>query len=462
MLLLLTRVPGTRLPRLNFLGSLILITGFLALGTHITAFQARAFTQLPFSLSDESTDYEQSDSLDARHILPLDLLSSQHHTVLDTVTPFRFTFHFDITSPLGQFEAYGIDQLRTRVQEIHALAFIEDEVSLLGCVFEGAKNVILGPFKFLLGLLTDPAETMLSVPKGLWRVATRLQEMATGTRGSLEEGTGKELIGFSTVKRQIANAFGVDVYSSNDVLQDKLNSLSWAGFAGDTGLRLATFPIAGPAGAVITGTSLSTTIGDFVRDYAPEDLRQLNRGKLHAMAIDDALIDAFLTHPWYSPRHETLLVHALADMDGVLHRSRFLEVAMTAEFEEEALFFQRLAEMLRAYHQHVAPLTEIVVIDTHLIVGYTTEHHLTAMLPVSHLPWRQEVEQAAEAISTWGSSGHEVEQIEVWLTGTATPRAYIQLLGKGFTLREDAGERLQLTVLHQETASALAIRPNDD
>jgi len=197
--------------------------------------------------------------------------------------------------------------------------------------------------------------------------------------------------------------------------------------------------------AVITGTTLHTTIGDFVRDYAPEDLRQLNRGKLHAMAIDDGLIEAFLSHPWYSPRHETLLVHALADLEGVLHRNRFLEVAMMAEFEEEALFFQRLAEMFRAYHHEVVPLTEIVLVGTHLIVGYTKEQHITAMLPVAHLPWRQEMEQAAETLANWETPGHHVEQIDVWLTGTATPRAYIQLLARGFTLREQAQERLRLT-----------------
>ena len=419
-----------------------------------------AITPLPLSLSLENKDYEQSEPLDARDILPPDLLHSEYHTVMDTVTPFRLTFHFDITSPFGQFEAYGVDQLRTRIREIQALALIQDEVNNFLCLFEGAKNVILGPFKFLLGLVTDPAETILAVPKGLWRVATRIQEMATGTRGALEEGTGKELIGFSTVKRQIAKAFGVDVYSSNQVLQEKLDSLSWAGYAGDTGLRLATLPIVGPAGAVITGTSLSTTLGDFVRDYAPEDLRQFNRGTLHAMAIDDGLIEAFLTHPWYSPRHETMLVHALADMEGVLHRDRFLEVAMTAEFEEEALFFQRLAEMLRAYHHHIAPLVEIVVIGDRLIVGYTKERHLTAMLPVSHLPWRQEVEQAADTIATWNSPGHQVEQIDVWLAGTATPRAYIQLLAKGFTLRENARDRLHLLSSQQETAPASPVQPN--
>ena len=417
------------------------------LGVTFPTFETLAITPLPLSLTLESKEYEEPTVVDARDILPPDLLSSEHHTVLDSVTPFRFTFHFDITSPFGQFEAYGIDQLRDRIQEIHALALIEKEVNQVLCVVEGAKNVVLGPFKFLLGLLTDPADTLMAIPQGLWRVVSRIQEMTLGSRGELEEAHSKELIGFSTVKRKIASAYGVDVYTSNEVLQEKLNTLSWAGFAGDTSLRLATLPIAGPAGALITGTSLSTTMGDFLQDYAPEDLRLLNRGKLHAMAIDDSLIDAFLAHPWYSPRHETILVQALTHMDGVLHRDKFLEVAMRAEFEEDALFFQRIAEMLEAYHNRVAPLTEILVIDQHLLVGYTSEQHLVAMVPVSLLPWRQDIEKAADTLAAWESPSHQVQQIDVWLMGTATPRTYIQLLAKGFTLRERANDRLQLASL---------------
>jgi len=244
-------------------------------------------------------------------------------------------------------------------------------------------------------------------------------------------------------------AYGEDVSSSNEVPQEILNALSLAGDAGETRLRLANLLIAGPA-----GTSLSAPIGDLIRDYAPEELRHMNRDTLHAMAIDDALIEAFLAHPWYSSRYETILVHALGDMEGVLHRGRFLEVAMTAESGEEALFFQQLAEMLRAYHRHVIPLTELVVIDTHLIVGYTKERHLTAMLPIAHLPWRQDVEQAAKALSTWDSPGHEVEQIEVWLVGRSSPRAFSHLLTKGFTIHEEANARLHLTLLQNETASA--------
>ncbi|MCZ6580550.1 MAG: hypothetical protein O6840_02840, partial [Nitrospirae bacterium] len=185
--------------------------------------------QLP-EVTTPPNGYETPQVLDARVILPPELLKSEYHTVLDEVVPFRYTRHFRITSPYGQFEAYGEDMLRTRVQEIQALARLE-EITQTSAFAEGVKNAVLSPFKFVWGLLTDPVETVTGVPKGLWRIMTRVGEMVTGERGELEDSEGQELIGFSMVKRKLAYKLGVDVYSSNRVLQRKLNQVAWAGYA---------------------------------------------------------------------------------------------------------------------------------------------------------------------------------------------------------------------------------------
>ncbi|MYA29287.1 MAG: hypothetical protein F4Z24_08440, partial [Nitrospira sp. SB0666_bin_27] len=190
--------------------------------------------------------------------------------------------------------------LKIRIQEIQAIATMDEEVNHFQSVAAGATHAILSPFKFMLDLVNEPKETLLAVPRGMWHMATRIGEMAVGERGNLEDPENTELLGFSSVKRQVANHFDVDVYSSNRVLQEKLNNLSWAGYAGGAAVRLATLPIGGPAGAVLTGTSFSTTIGELLRDHTPEELRRLNRDKLEIMRLDDSLIEAFLQHPWYS------------------------------------------------------------------------------------------------------------------------------------------------------------------
>ncbi len=400
---------------------------------------ATAASLLPDSSA--TAAYETPSTLDVRAILPPDIRKGPHHTVLDEVVPFRHTHRYRITSPYGQFEAYGGEMLKIRIQEIQAIATMDKEVNHIKSVAAGAKHAILSPFKFMLGLVSEPTETLLAIPKGMWHMATRIGEMAAGERGSLEDPENAELLGLATVKRQVADHFGVDVYSSNRVLQKKLNSLSWAGYAGDAAVRLATLPIGGPAGAVLTGTSFSTTVGELLRDHTPEELRHLNRNKLEIMRLDDSLIEAFLQHPWYSPRHETVLVQALFEMNIVKNRKTFFKVATSARFEEEALFFQRMAEMLLSYHQNVKPLAEIVAIDDRLLMGLTRDQTLVGMLPSEYLSWRAELAEAAETVATWAST-KEVKTVELWLTGKPTPRAHRKLLAKGITVRQGAMDYL--------------------
>lgn len=400
---------------------------------------ATAVSLLPHSPA--TAEYETPSVLDARAILPPDLRKGEHHTVLDEVVPFRLTHRFRITSPYGQFEAYGTEMLRIRIQEIQAIATMDEGVNHLQSLAAGAQHAIVSPFQFVMGLFTEPTETLLAIPKGMWHMATRIGEMATGERGNLEDPENQELLGLSAVKRQVADHFGVDVYSSNRVLQEKLNSLSWAGYAGDAAIRLATIPVGGPAGAVLTGTSFSNTVSELLRDHTPEELRYLNRNKLEIMRLDDSLIEAFLKHPWYSPRHETVLVQALFEMNIVKNRKTFFEVATSARFEEEALFFQRMAEMLLSYHRNVKPFEQFVAIDDRLVMGLTRDHRLVGMLPGEYLSWRAELAEAAETVATW-TSAQQVKKVELWMTGKPTPRAHRELLAKGITVRQQAMEHL--------------------
>jgi len=435
----------------------LFILAVIVFTTHLCANFA---TAIPPHIANQSTKtnlYESSQELDARDFLPAELLKSEHHTVLDHVEPFRLTNHFTISSPFGQFEAYGQDMLRIRVQEIQALAKLKEEGQLdqLASFGHGVAHAAMGPFKFVVNLLTHPVNTAVEIPKGVWRATTRIKEMVIGERGRLEDSAGQELIGFSIVKRKIANKLGVDAYSSNPVLQKTLDRLSWAGYAGNTGVRLLTIPVAGPAGAILTGTTLSTAVSNLIRDYAPEDLRRLNREKLEDMGIEESIIEDFLGHEWYSPRHETVIVQALSEMHAVANRGRFLEVAMTARFEEDALFFQRLSEMLVAYHLTIRPLADIVAIDNQLVMGYANNHTLIAMIPIARLTWQREVARAAQQILNWKDSDHPTQKVEAWISGDPTPLAAKNLKAMGLIVRTQAREQLRWAATTGQSDSIL-------
>ena len=404
-----------------------------------------------------SGEFETLEAVKASDLFPPDVLTGKDYEILEEVVPDGFTYHYTIDSSFGRFEAYGEDMLQIRVKELQALAEL-NTISQPAAFGSGVASTVMSPFKFLWNLVTDPKNTVMGVPDGISRAISRIGEMMEGERGALEDTEAEELVGFSLAKRQVAATVGADVYSSNAVLQEKLNEVAWAAYAGGMGSRLLLLPIAGPAGFALMGTSFGATMQELLREQTPEDLRLINRTLLTRMGVNDSTIEGFLVHPWYSPRHETILVHALAEMKEVNHRGRFLQVAIGAQREEEALFFQRLAEMMARYHHSVAPIDEIVLLGDRLILGYTTDHALVATVPLARLLWTRPVADAVEKVmSAWESAPHLVRRVELWITGRLTSEARAQLEAHGFMVHERILDRLLASTLGKEVDDTMAL-----
>ncbi len=393
--------------------------------------------------SDQPVVYETPGILDAYEILPSDLLEGKDFWLDRRVVSFGLNNRYTIYSHFGKFEANGEDMLRIREQEIKAIESLR-EIKKSEAFGEAVKKAVKSPIKGAKALINDPVNTVKGVPKGVGKLFSRFGEMVKGGRGDREESVAKELIGFSATKRQYANKFGVDVYSSNEVLQKELNSVSWAGFAGGVGVKLAMMPIKGASEAAyysIQATKLTHGMNMILLDSAPEDLRRINRDKLKQMMVKESVIKEFLHHPAYSPRHETILVHALAEMHGVKNRDQFIKQALYAEYEEEAFLYQRMAEMLHGYHTHVKPIKEIIPVRR-LVVGYTSDQSIIAAIPLDYLHWIERVDHGSAALARLDLTGRPIKKTELWITGTLTSRAMQELNSRGIVVRERAREEL--------------------
>ncbi len=396
-----------------------------------------------FSMADcRGEAYETPGQLIAKEILPPEELEGKHFRVFNDVTTYGFDYQFTMGSPFGLYEVHGEDMLRIRQKEMGALAALE-EMKKSKHFAKGVKEATKSPFKGVYKLITNPVDTVPGVGKGTWRFMTRYGEMTKGGRGELEESVAKEIIGFSGVKRELGYKLGVDVYSSNKKLQEELNSVSWAGFSGGATAKLGLMAISlasETAGFIVSGTSFINNMNEILRDSAPEDLRRLNRKKLKKMGVEKSDIKLFLRHAWYSPRHTTIIVHALAEMEGVKGRDQFITQASFAENERDAFFFQRLAEMMRGYHIHVTPVTEIIPVRS-IVVAYTAEKNIVVTLPVDYLYWTETLAIGAEALATM-SVDLPFKQKELWLTGKASPIAWQELENKGIVVIERQREKL--------------------
>ena len=110
-------------------------------------------------------------------------------------------------------------------------------------------------------------------------------------------------------------------------------------------------PIGGAVGGVVTALNVNENLQQTLVNSTPDDLRIINRKKLFALGVTRENADEFLMHPWYSPWHETIITDALATI-GV-DPTQFLEKACRALTEQDANYFQSLAQVLARYHKTV-------------------------------------------------------------------------------------------------------------
>ncbi len=389
-----------------------------------------------------SIAYEIPRVLVASQILPPELSIGDNYSVSgrlatpgDTVS-YGFTNEFEIVSSFGNFEAHCEDMLRIRIQEIKAIDILREikETKAFKNALEKAGN---SSYSGVMELILHPVDTITGIPKGDWRFITRSGEMVKGGPEGKEGKSGDALVGFSKLKRRYAYKLGVDVYSTNKVLQKDLNSVSWAGFASGAGISLIKEPLRGTEGMVIERTPFLDKIDKILLDNAPDELLLINQEKLKQMGVKEPVVKEFLSHPSYSPRNETIIVHALAEMDGARNRDQFIKQAILAEHEEMALLYQNLAEMMHSYHKDVNPIRDLIPVRK-LAVGYTAEQTIISMLPLDYVYWSEMTDFfVSELVLLLKSKDRPVKRVNMWISGVCTPTAKKALAAKGITLKEN-------------------------
>lgn len=414
------------------IGSLLLVTDY-----------CRGQSSAETESSTKLVEYETPGILDAYEILPPDLLEGKNFWMDRRVVSYGLNNRYTINSHFGKFEANGEDMLRIREHEIKAIDGLR-EIKKTSAFGEAFKKAATSPLKGAQALITDPVDTVKGIPKGIGKFFGRIGEMTKGGRGDSEDSYTKELIGFSKVKRQYAHQFGVDVYSSNEVLQKDLNSVSWAGFAGGMAVNVAMMGIKGASNTAyfaVKGTQLTYGMNKILLDTSPEDLQKLNRKIMEEMGVRESVIKEFQQNAAYSPRHTTILVHALAEMQGVKNREQFIKQALHAEYEEEAFLYQLMAEMLHGYHKHVKPIKELIPVRK-FVIGYTSDQTIVAAFPIDLFYWTELSDLGSAALVNLDLTGRPIKATEIWVTGSLTPRAMQELNARGLVIKERAGKVL--------------------
>ena len=396
--------------------------------------------------------YETPGVLIASDILPPELKSGTKYSVrgvTDTTTDtgtFGFTHRFEITSSYGDFEAFCIDMVRIRAHEINVIAVLQD-IKQTKAFKKAIKEARKSPYKKAVDLILDPVGTITGVPKGGWRFIARSGEMVKGGPEGREGGHAEALTDFFKIKCRYAYKLGVNVYSKNKVLQKELNSVSMAEFASGAETSLL-FTKAGKNAEglmlkdakdlkIITRSPFLDEIDKMLLGNTPDDLEIINREKLKQIVEEDYVIEGFLNHDNYSPRNKTIIVHALAKMDGIKNRDIFIKQAILVDNDEIAFIYQRMAEMTYDYHKNVKPVAEIIPVRK-MVANYTSDKTIINILPIDNLYWSEPTDLFVSALLQLSKSeDRPVTQVIMWISGKATSQAKEVLTGRGIVIKEN-------------------------
>src|SRR5207237_1392747 len=148
-------------------------------------------------------------------------------------------------------------------------------------------------------------------------------------------------------------------------------------------------------------------------------------------------------HRNFNPRHDTILVAALARLEGTRGWERFLEAAPEADDEADANLFTSMAQILRGYHETVAPLTDIQMVGR-LVVAQAKNGNALVTLSLDDLLWTPAADRRSQELQAGYKASGFNGRFDVWVTGTVSPLTRQQLSERGMTVTEEVYKRVEI------------------
>ena len=164
--------------------------------------------------------------------------------------------------------------------------------------------------------------------------------------------------------------------------------------------------------------------------------------KLSAMGVHPEVADTFMNNTIFSPREQTLFVHALGEMNGVADRGALVRLSLSSQNPTIALFRQRQVQMYAGYNKSVTPLESFISLGDLFAASRTANGALVVNLPLDYLVWTEPMAQLLTSANQMMSELPGIKEKQVWLTGTLSPRARKEIESRGWQVRDQAEAQL--------------------
>ncbi|PYV71104.1 MAG: hypothetical protein DMG96_29505 [Acidobacteria bacterium] len=374
--------------------------------------------------------FETPGRVPTKMFMPAELMSGPLHSVGDFAENDGMNNTYFLYSGDDAWAVTTGIALRTRIREIYAIAKLR-EMSKTDEFARAMANAGKQKIEGVVGIVTNPLGTIQNIPLGASRFFGRIGEAMKGGTTQGEGNAVQNMIGVSKAKVALAVKLGVSPYSYNQELQTQLTSNARAMALGGLVVSAATAAVGGPAGDVLTGLNVNQTLQQTLVNSTPDDLRIINRKKLFALKVSRENADAILMHPWYSPWTETIMIDALSTI-GV-DPTAFLADACNALTEEDAIFFERLAQVLARYDTTKAQLRSIRV-ESHAVCALDANGTLVFPLSCDYAIWSEHAAGRVAEFAALTQGQEDIKGLAVWVDGKVSDRAAQELKSRKIDL----------------------------
>ncbi len=350
--------------------------------------------------------FEQGVELKAASLLPAESLRGPSYRVRDQVPTDGYIAHFTIDSDFGTFHAAGVPQARKCIVEAEAIRKLV-ETSKGDLFAEGIKRSIEQPISAVKNIVRNPVESVKTAPKtvghfftkvgsAIGRAGEQIKDQANGVQpASTAAETGgkigdaaKNAAGFDKAKLDTAKQLGVDPYSDNPRLQEEMDKVTWAFFAGGLPLRIGA--AVASAGIAVTATNM-LGIPEDTYALTQSELALRDSRSLAAMGVSDEDIKTFQLYGPLSTTRRHRIVTALASLPKAAGRGRVIQLANSCTTSADVDFLiNGLAILAERQRSGAADYISLHVLGR--LPGATTASgELEVPAPVDHVTWTEEV-----------------------------------------------------------------------
>jgi hypothetical protein len=408
-----------------------------------------ALTVAAAAATGTTSDFETPAAEQASSSLPAELASGVNFHVTEPVEVDGLMHHYVLDSHFGLFPAYGRAALAIRVREVAALTQISKTTDI-DVVVKSVSRRVQGDAKSLAQVAVNPVKTVVGIPQGISHLFNGYKaqgsELMEHAQKSVAPGSvsnvprdvkadatryAERYLGVSAAERRYYQELGVDPYSNNEVLRKAIHHLAKVDATVNLGMRFVGIP-----GVPYLGDVKRAMEAIYHED--PAVLRARQRKTLAGYGLDPAEVKRFENTLLLSPTRQTLLLENAKSLEGASGRDELFRHALSLTSEEEVEVFLQSTGLLVRLHAH-RPVLRILA-GLRLPTAQLADGKIAVLGSFDAVYWTEDVAGYETALhaALHAALPPDSGGLELWLSGTVSPRARDELTARDWEVHDNA------------------------